>query len=83
MTAFFSDIAGFTSISEKMNPELLVELLNEYLSAMTDRIYEYSGTVDKFIGDAIVAFWSAPLPEENHPELSVRAAIMMQKKLAN
>lgn len=82
MTALFSDIAGFTSISEKMEPTGLVELLNEYLSAMTEHIYEFGGTVDKFIGDAIVAFWGAPLPEENHAELCVRAAIMMQKRLA-
>jgi len=81
MTAFFSDIAGFTSISEKREPAEIVELLNEYLSAMADIVYEFGGTVDKYIGDAIVAFWGAPLPEENHPELCARAAVAMQKKL--
>lgn len=81
MTAFFSDILSFTSISERMEPAEVVELLNEYLSAMSDIIYEFGGTVDKYIGDAIVAFWGAPLPEENHPELCVRAAVAMQKKL--
>lgn len=81
MTAFFSDISGFTSISEKMEPAEVVELLNEYLSAMSDIIYEFGGTVDKYIGDAIVAFWGAPLPEENHPDLCIRAAVAMQKKL--
>ena len=82
MTALFSDIAGFTSISEKMKPAHLLNLLNEYLSEMTDHIYDHGGTVDKFIGDAIVAFWGAPLPKKNHAELCVRAAINMQKKLA-
>lgn len=81
MTAFFSDIAGFTSISEKMEPAGVVDLLNEYLSAMSDIIYEFGGTVDKYIGDAIVAFWGAPLAVENHPELCVKAAVAMQKKL--
>jgi len=82
MTAFFSDIAGFTSISEKMKPAELVSFLNEYLSAMADIVYETQGVIDKFIGDAIVGFWGAPLPVENHAELAVRAAVGMQKKLA-
>ncbi|MBI5815855.1 MAG: adenylate/guanylate cyclase domain-containing protein [Nitrospinae bacterium] len=82
MTAYFSDVAGFTTISEKMPPPQLVLLLNEYLSAMTRLIHEYEGTVDKYIGDAIVAFWGAPLPEEAHAEKALRAAVTMQKKLA-
>lgn len=82
MTAFFSDIAGFTSISEKMKPTELVSFLNEYLSAMAEIIYETDGVIDKFIGDAVVSFWGAPLPAENHAELAVKAAVGMQKKLA-
>jgi adenylate cyclase len=81
MTAFFSDITGFTPIAEKLAPGELVKLLNEYLSEMTDLITETGGTVDKFIGDAIVAFWGAPLSIDNHAELAVSAAVKLQKKL--
>lgn len=66
LTIFFSDIAGFSTFSEKMQPEQLVEFLNEYLTAMTNLIQKYNGTVDKYIGDAIVAFWNAPLDIEDH-----------------
>lgn len=81
MTVFFSDVAGFTSISETLEPKDLVELLNEYLSEMANIINQTGGVIDKFIGDAIVAFWGAPLPKENHAELAVRAALLMRKKL--
>ncbi|VAX16789.1 Adenylate cyclase [hydrothermal vent metagenome] len=81
MTAFFSDVAGFTTISEKLDPPGLVNLLNEYLTEMTDIIHEFHGTVDKFEGDAIIAFWGAPLHVKNHAELCVRASIKMQKTL--
>lgn len=82
MTAYFSDVAGFTTISEKLPPTELVLLLNEYLSAMSDIIHQFDGTVDKYEGDAIIAFWGAPIPAENHAELCVRSAVMMQRKLA-
>lgn len=75
VTAFFSDIAGFTTISEKLSPEDTVSLLNEYLTAMTDDIEEASGTVDKFEGDAIVAYWGAPLPQPDHARLACEAAL--------
>lgn len=78
MTAFFSDVAGFTTISEKLEPQQIVALLNDYLTLMTDIIHQLDGTVDKFEGDAIIAFWGAPIPIENHAELCVRAAIRMQ-----
>jgi len=78
MTAFFSDVAGFTTISEKLEPQQIVALLNDYLTLMTDIIHQLDGTVDKFEGDAIIAFWGAPVPIENHAELCVRAAIRMQ-----
>jgi len=81
MTAFFSDVAGFTSISEKLQPNELVTLLNDYLTKMTDVIHEFDGTVDKFEGDAIIAFWGAPLLIENHTELCMRAAVRMQKAI--
>ena len=82
MTAFFSDVAGFTSISEKMTPNQLVKLLNKYLSEMSYIIHETDGTVDKYEGDAIIAFWGAPLPEKNHAVLCVTAAVRQQRKLS-
>ena len=81
VTIFFSDIRGFTSISEKLSPEELVSFVNEYLTDMTKIILEYKGTVDKFIGDAIMAFWNAPLDEKDHAELACKSAIEQYKKL--
>ncbi|MBF0628838.1 MAG: adenylate/guanylate cyclase domain-containing protein [Magnetococcales bacterium] len=77
MTAFFSDVAGFSTISEKLTPTELVQLLNEYLTAMCDIISRYDGTVDKFEGDAIIAFWGAPLDQPNHAALACCAAVDM------
>lgn len=82
ITAFFSDIEGFTSISEKLEPGELVKLLNDFLTAMTDIILKYEGTVDKFEGDAIVAFFGAPNEMENQAETACMVCIEMQKKLA-
>ncbi len=82
LSIFFSDLEGFTSISEGMEPEALTALLNEYLSAMTDIIHEEGGTVDKFEGDAIIAFWNAPLPQPDHAVRCVRAALRCQEELA-
>ena len=81
LTLFFSDLEGFTKISEGLEPEDLTQLLNEYLTAMTDIIMEEEGTVDKFEGDAIIAFWNAPLDIEDHAKKAVRAALRCQKKL--
>ncbi len=81
LTVYFSDIAGFTSIAESMKAEELVEELNEYLDAMSEIILEKEGTVDKFIGDAIVAFWGAPVPVKNHAERACLAALECQAKL--
>lgn len=81
LTLFFSDLQGFTKISEGLEPEKLTQLLNEYLTAMTDIILDEEGTVDKFEGDAIIAFWNAPLDIENHAERAVRAALRCQEKL--
>ena len=82
LSIFFSDLEGFTSISEKLEPEDLTALLNAYLSAMTDIIHEEAGTVDKFEGDAIIAFWNAPLEVGDHPLRVVRAALRCQEQLA-
>lgn len=81
ITVFFSDIRGFTDISEKLSPEGLVLLLNEYLSAMTEVILRNKGLVDKYIGDAIMAFWGAPLDEEQHAELACWSALEMRDRL--
>lgn len=79
MTVYFSDIAGFTSISEGLSPEALVALLNEYLTAMTDIVLAHGGVVDKYIGDAVMAFWGAPVANPNHARDAVRAAVAMRK----
>ncbi len=79
MTAFFSDIAGFTTISEKLDPQALVKLLNIYLTKMTDVILESGGTVDKFEGDAIIAFWGAPIEYTDHAERAVKSALECQR----
>ncbi len=81
LTVFFSDIRGFTSMSEKMTPEEVVRVLNEYLTEMTEVIFKYNGTLDKFIGDAVMAIWGAPKFFPNHAELALRAAVEMQKKV--
>ena len=82
VTVFFSDIAGFTSISEKMEPDKLVNFLNRYLDYMTDIILNYKGTLDKYEGDAIMAFWGAPVSMEDHAVNTCMAALENQKKLA-
>ena len=82
ISAFFSDVAGFTSISEKLSPEELVDLLNAYLSEMTDIILSTGGTLDKYEGDAMIAFWNAPLDQPDHALRACRAALKCQKRLA-
>jgi adenylate cyclase len=81
ITSFFSDVAGFTSISESLSPEDLVHLLNDFLSEMTDIILSYGGTLDKYEGDAIIAFWNAPLDQPDHAGRACRAALDCQKRL--
>ncbi|MFH1138059.1 MAG: CHASE2 domain-containing protein [Pseudomonadota bacterium] len=79
MSVFFSDLAGFTSISEALTPEDLVSLLNKYLSLMTENIMHWGGTVDKFEGDAIMAFWGAPLVQDDHAFRACNSALEQQK----
>jgi len=81
MTAFFSDVASFSTISEKLTPGELVSLLNEYLTAMCDIIADTGGTIDKFEGDAIIGFWGAPLPMEDHAVRACYSIIDQQKFL--
>ena len=86
VTVLFSDVRNFTTFSERHEPEEVVAVLNEYLGEMTATVLKWEGTLDKFIGDAILAFWGAPLKQENHAELAVKCALDMigtLKKLQN
>ncbi len=77
----FSDIRGFTSLSERMSPEALVSLLNEYLSPMTQIVMNERGTLDKYIGDALMAIFGAPLNVPDHPRRACQAALQMIEEL--
>ncbi len=77
LTVLFSDIRGFTSISEKMPPEVVIQTLNEHLNMMVSVVFKNKGTLDKFIGDCVMAYWGAPLPQPNHAELAARTALEM------
>jgi adenylate cyclase len=82
LTVYFSDLRGFTTLSEGMPPERLVELLNAYLSAQTEIVERHGGYVDKYIGDAIMAVWGAPLPVADHAARACRAALELRDGLA-
>jgi adenylate cyclase len=81
LTVLFSDVRGFTTISEGMEPKRLEQLMNEYLGAMTLVIRKHRGTLDKYIGDAIMAFWGAPVQDADHPRNGVITALEMQSAL--
>ncbi len=81
ITVLFADIQGFTTLSEKKEPEEVVSLLNEYFKEMTDIIFKWDGTLDKFIGDEIMAFWGAPLEQPDHAELALRCSLDMSDRL--
>lgn len=81
VTLFFSDVAGFTTISERLEPDVLVTLLNEYLSLMTDIIMQYRGNVNKYLGDGIMAFFGAPRYTPDHASLACFAALDCQRQL--
>lgn len=78
ISVLFSDLAGFTSLSEKLSPDAVANVINIYLNAMTRIIMAHEGTVDKFIGDAVMAFWGAPLDDAEHALHAVQSAIAMQ-----
>ena len=82
LTIMFSDIRGFTTISEGLTPNELVLLLNEYLGEMTAIMFDHWGTLDKYIGDAIMGFWGSPYPQEDHPLRACAAALRMGARLA-
>ncbi|WP_292959267.1 CHASE2 domain-containing protein, partial [Neptuniibacter sp. UBA6509] len=77
MSVFFSDVRGFTSLSEQLTPQQLTRLMNIYLTGMTKIIHEQRGTVDKYIGDAVMAFWGAPLKDQDHARHALEAALKM------
>jgi len=79
MSFVFSDIQGFTTLCESAKPDVLVPLLNEYLGAMTEIITAHNGTVGGFIGDAVVAFWGAPVPDPDHPNHAMTTAVAMDQ----
>jgi len=81
LTVMFSDIRGFTTISEKLSPQDLVHLLNEYLTAMTDIVFKYDGLLDKYIGDAIMAVWGDPVDQPDHALRGCRTALDMMASL--
>jgi adenylate cyclase len=81
LTVLFSDVRDFTSISEGLTPEGLKDLMNTYLTAMTEKVQAKRGTIDKYIGDAIMAFWGAPLADPDHATHALETAIAMQKGL--
>ncbi|MBN1837958.1 MAG: adenylate/guanylate cyclase domain-containing protein [Spirochaetales bacterium] len=81
LTVLFSDIRGFTNKSESMPPQELVRYLNTYLTAMTDVVFEYRGTLDKYVGDEIMCFWGAPLPQEEHAILACKCAVRQMEVL--
>jgi len=81
LTVLFSDIRGFTSISERMTPETLVKFLNDYLTKMTDIVFKYGGLLDKYMGDALMAIWGAPLDQPDHAQRACYTALEMVDEL--
>src|SRR5690606_4598992 len=81
MTVLFSDVRGFTTISEGLDPKQLSQLMNEFLTPMTHVIHHNRGTIDKYMGDAIMAFWGAPLHDSNHASHAVKAGMEMLDRL--
>ncbi|RNB82071.1 adenylate/guanylate cyclase domain-containing protein [Brevibacillus fluminis] len=79
VTLMFVDIRGFTPLSERIEPEEVIQVLNEYLDLCTQAVFAYEGTLDKFIGDGVMAIFGAPIPLDDHPVRAVRAALQMKK----
>jgi adenylate cyclase len=83
VTVLFSDISGFTSLSSTLHPRQVVDLLNEYFPAMVDIVFRYEGTLEKYIGDALMAVWGAPFEQPEDADRALRAAVEMQRALAD
>jgi class 3 adenylate cyclase len=81
LTILFANIRGFTTLSERVEPEELIEALNEYFAAMTDVVFRHGGTLDKYVGDGILSFFGDPIPFEDHAERAVAAALEMRAQL--
>jgi adenylate cyclase len=81
MTVLFSDLRGFTTLSQNMDPQALTALLNEYMTAMTEIVFKHDGVLDKYIGDAIMAFWNAPMWQEDHAVRACETALDMVSRL--
>ena len=81
VTVLFADIRGFTRMTEEFPAPDIVEMLNEYFEIMVEIVFEYQGTLDKFLGDGLMAFWGAPVPQEEHTRLAVAAGLRMQKAM--
>ena len=81
LTVLFSDLAGFTDLSETLDPQYLISTLNEYLTEMTRLVLDEEGTLDNYIGDAIMAFWNAPLDVPDHADRALRCAVVMQRRM--
>ncbi len=82
VTVMFTDIKGFTAFSERHKPQVVVARLNEYLGAMVQLIYQHDGTVDKFMGDGLLAYWGAPLSQPDHAKRAVACAVAMKQTIA-
>src|SRR6266550_460319 len=82
LTTFFSDVRGFTAAAERMEPEQLVDELNEYLTEMTEIVFKHGGTLDKYVGDAVMVFFGDPLPQEDHARRAVLMGFEMQERMA-
>ncbi len=83
LTVFFSDIRGFTELAERMEPEHLVDELNEYLTEMADIIFRHGGTIDKYVGDAVLVFFGDPVPQEDQAQRALRMALEMQDRVGD
>lgn len=81
LTTFFSDVRGFTEAAERMEPEELIDELNEYLSEMTQIVFKHGGTLDKYVGDAVMVFFGDPVPQEDHAQRATRMALEMRERM--
>jgi len=81
VSILFADISGFTTVSETKQPEEVVEFLSHFFSAAVDAIFAYGGTLDKFIGDAVMAFFGAPIPQDDHADRAIMAGLMLQERM--
>jgi class 3 adenylate cyclase/HAMP domain-containing protein len=81
LTTFFSDVRGFTEAAERMEPEELIDELNEYLSEMTDIVFKHGGTLDKYVGDAVMVFFGDPVPQDDHAQRAVQMALEMRERM--